>query len=131
MRTKLLEAKFSRLMTRDGDTVDAVNDHFLTLKSTSNQATPATLPLATCYPALRDAYNKIIDDLDDAKQKSPSLSTAFKLHALASSGADIGIAPIPLETKQTLLVPRRARCPPRPTSATRTNSSNLQDPSRP
>jgi hypothetical protein len=47
MRTKLLEAEFSRLMTRDGDTVDAVNDHFLTLKSTSNQATPATLPLAT------------------------------------------------------------------------------------
>jgi len=80
-KIQLRAREFSRLMTLNGDTVDAVNDHFLKVSSTrkvfSYMKTLASddefraVILATLKasgnPALRAAYNKIIDDLDDAE----------------------------------------------------------------
>jgi hypothetical protein len=87
VQTVLLAREIARMMRWDGDSKDAVNLHFasvtelhrtmgyisnLSIEDVLKSVLMATLKAST-NPSLRDAYHKVLDDLDDDKDLSFAL----------------------------------------------------------
>ncbi len=87
MQTVLLAREITRMMPWDGDSKDAVNRHFasvtelhrtmgytgnLSIEDVLKSVLMATLKAST-NRSLRDAYHKVLDDLDNNKDLSFSL----------------------------------------------------------